>query len=203
MQRRLQFPSLIYGGNYEALGPEERTQVKDTLDRHVPGKFGSHDLKSRLRLQLHHVRRRLAGEPRTAPTSSARTSSSTRTTRANVANLKNPILFTMTTPPYDVPLPTHHFALFVQDDWRPVSKLTSTPACATTARSARSTRTSTPTASRSRFRSSTRAREGTRTTSDRGSALRTTSGETERRSCAGATGATTTTSGRCRTSTSG
>src|SRR5262245_60636486 len=46
VQRRFQFPSLIYGGNYEALGPEERTQVKDTLEWHVPSRVGSHDLKS-------------------------------------------------------------------------------------------------------------------------------------------------------------
>ena len=123
VQRRLQFPSLIYGGNYEALGPEERTQVKDTLDWHVPGKMGSHDLKS----GFDYSYITFADDSQVNLNGTYQFGTDQffdPNDPANVANLKNPILFTMTTPPYYVPLPTHHFALFVQDDWRPVSKLT-------------------------------------------------------------------------------
>ena len=43
--QRLQFPSLTWGGNYEALGPEKRFQVKDAFTYHAPDWAGSHDLK--------------------------------------------------------------------------------------------------------------------------------------------------------------
>jgi outer membrane receptor protein involved in Fe transport len=123
VQRRFQFPSLIYGGNYEALGPEERTQIKDTLEWHLPSKVGSHDLKSGFDYSYitfaDDSQVNLNGTYQFGTDQYFDPNDPT-----NVANLKNPILFTMATPPYYVPLPTHHVALFVQDDWRPVSKLT-------------------------------------------------------------------------------
>src|SRR5262249_60816923 len=43
--QRFTFPSLVYGGNYEALGPEKRFQIKDTFSYHRPDWFGDHDFK--------------------------------------------------------------------------------------------------------------------------------------------------------------
>jgi hypothetical protein len=43
---------------------------------------------------------------------------------ASVANLRGPILFTMTTPANYVPMPSQYLGLFVQDDWRPTPSLT-------------------------------------------------------------------------------
>lgn len=121
--RRLQFPSLVWGGNYEALGPETRYQVKDTFTYHVPDWIGSHDWKfgadfshipftddSQVNIngtyQFGADQFFNPGDP------------------ASVANLKNPILFTMATPPYHVWMPSQYFAAFVQDDWRPTANLT-------------------------------------------------------------------------------
>jgi hypothetical protein len=123
VQQRFTFPSLIWGGNYEALGPEKRWQFKEALSWHVPDWGGSHDWKFGIdynyiwfaddsQVNLNGTYQFGVDQPFNPNDPSS------------VANLRNPILFTMTTPPNYVPLPTYHFAWFVQDDWQPASSLT-------------------------------------------------------------------------------
>jgi outer membrane receptor protein involved in Fe transport len=123
VQRRFTFPSLVWGGNYEALGPEKRWQFKQAFSYHAPNWGGSHDWKfgvdysyiwfaddSQVNLNgTYQFGTDQFFDPND-PTS--------------IANLQNPILFTMTFPPNYVPLPTHHYAWFVQDDWKPFANLT-------------------------------------------------------------------------------
>lgn len=122
VQRRFTFPSLVWGGNYEALGPEKRWQFKEAISWHVPDWGGSHDWKfgvdysyiwfaddSQVNLNGTY---QFGADQYFDPNDPA-----------SIANLRNPILFTMTFPPNYVPLPTHHFAWFVQDDWQPLQKL--------------------------------------------------------------------------------
>lgn len=123
VQRRLTFPSLVYGGNYEALGPEKRWQVKDALSWSLPDRLGSHELKS----GFDYSYIEFADDSQVNLNGTYQFGTDQYfdpNDPASIANLRNPILFTMTTPPYSVPLPTHQFSLFVQDDWRPSSRLT-------------------------------------------------------------------------------
>lgn len=123
IQRRLQFPSLTWGGNYEALGPEDRWQFKEALSYHVADWYGSHDWKfgvdysyitfaddSQVNLNGTY---QFATDQYFDPNDPE-----------SVANLTDAQTFTMTAPANYVPLPTHHYALYVQDDWQPQSKLT-------------------------------------------------------------------------------
>lgn len=123
IQRRYQFPSLIYGGNYEALGPEHRWQFKDSVSLHVPDWGGSHDWKAGI--DFSHIpfsddsqvnlngTYQFGADQYFDPNSAA-----------SVASLQNPILFTMTAPPAYTSVPTQHLGLYIQDDWRPVDNLT-------------------------------------------------------------------------------
>jgi hypothetical protein len=123
IQRRLTFPSLIYGGNYEALGPEKRWQVKYATAWHVPDWGGSHDWK--FGVDYSYIWFADDSQVNLNGTYQFGTDQYFNPNDpASVANLKNPILFTMVFPPNYVPLPTHHYAWFVQDDWKPSAKLT-------------------------------------------------------------------------------
>ena len=123
IQRRLSFPSLIWGGNYEALGPETRWQVKDSVAWHLSTGYGSHDIKAGFdvsvidfaddsQVNLNGTYAFGADQPFNPADPNS------------IANLKNPQTFTMTLPAAYVPQPTKHFAGFIQDDWQPWSNLT-------------------------------------------------------------------------------
>jgi hypothetical protein len=121
--RRLQFPSLVWGGNYEALGPETRYQVKDTFTYHVPDWIGSHDWK--VGADFSHIP--FTDDSQVNINGTYQFGADQFFDPADpvsVANLKSPILFTMATPPYHVWMPSQYFAAFVQDDWRPTARLT-------------------------------------------------------------------------------
>lgn len=123
VQRRLQFPSLTWGGNYEALGPEDRFQIKNVTSWHVPDRFGSHDIKA----GVDYNRITFADDSQVNLNGSYQFGTDQffdPNDPASVAALTNPILFTMVTPPFYVPIPTDAFAVFVQDDWRASDKLT-------------------------------------------------------------------------------
>jgi hypothetical protein len=123
IQRRLTFPSLTWGGNYEALGPEDRWQFKNALSWHVPDRRGSHDLK--FGIEASHIE--FADDSQVNINGTYQFATDQHfdpNDPASVAALGNPILFTMVYPPNYVPLPTQHFAFFVQDDWKPISNLT-------------------------------------------------------------------------------
>ena len=103
-----------------------------------------------------------------APISSGPISTSTRTIPRRSRIWRTRFSSRMTTPPYSRGLPTHHIRFFVQDDWRPSRTADDERwACATTASSDPSTRTSIWTGSRFPFRSSSRRAAATPTTSDR------------------------------------
>ena len=123
VQRRLQFPSLTYGGNYEALGPEERFQIKNVTSWHVPNRMGSHDIKA----GFDYSRITFADDSQVNLNGTYQFGTDQYfdpADPASIAALRNPILFTMVTPPYYVPIPTHTYALFLQDDWRALDNLT-------------------------------------------------------------------------------
>jgi len=121
--RRLQFPSLVWGGNYEALGPEKRFQVKDSFTYHAPDWAGSHDW--RVGFDFSHIpfaddsQVNLNGTYQFGSDQSFNPNDA-----ASVAGLRGPILFTMTTPASYVAMPSQYLGVFVQDDWRPIPKLT-------------------------------------------------------------------------------
>lgn len=121
--RRLQFPSLVYGGNYEALGPEKRFQIKDSFSYHTPDWLGAHDLKvggdfshipfaDDSQVNINGTYQFGADQPFNP------------SDPASIANLRGPILFTQTLPANYVPMPSQYLGLFVQDDWRPTATLT-------------------------------------------------------------------------------
>ena len=121
--RRLQFPSLVWGGNYEALGPEKRFQVKDSFTYHAPDWVGSHDWK--VGIDFSHIpfaddsQVNLNGTYQFGNDQSFNPDDAT-----SIASLRAPILFTMTTPASYVPMPSQYLGIFIQDDWRPIPKLT-------------------------------------------------------------------------------
>lgn len=121
--RRLQFPSLVWGGNYEALGPEKRFQIKDEFAYHAPDWIGSHDWK--VGVDFSHIpfaddsQVNLNGTYQFGSDQSFNPNDA-----ASIANLRAPILFTMTTPASYVAMPSQYFGAFIQDDWRPLQKLT-------------------------------------------------------------------------------
>ena len=122
IQRRLSFPSLIYGGNYEALGPEDRWQFKETLGRSFSSGFGSHDVK--VGIDYSNIDFADDSQVNLNGTYTFGTDQYFNPDDPNsIAALKNPQTFTMVTPAAYVPQPTSHFAWFVQDDWKPRSNL--------------------------------------------------------------------------------
>jgi outer membrane receptor protein involved in Fe transport len=123
IERRYQFPSLTYGGNYEALGPEDRWQIKNALTWHLPDARGSHDLK--VGFDFSHVP--FADDSQVNLNGTYQFGSDQffdPNDPASVASLQNPILFTMTYPPAFTRVPTQHLSFFVQDDWKPLDRLT-------------------------------------------------------------------------------
>lgn len=121
--QRLQFPSLTWGGNYEALGPEKRFQFKDAFTYHTTGWGGSHDWK--VGADFSHVP--FADDSQVDLNGTYQFGTDQffdPNDPASIANLKNPILFTMTFPANYVSMPSQYFGAFVQDDWRPADKLT-------------------------------------------------------------------------------
>lgn len=123
VQRRFTFPSLVYGGNYEALGPEKRWQFKEAIAWHLPDWGGSHDW--RFGVDYSYIWFADDSQVNLNGTYQFGTDQFFNPSDpASIANLRNPILFTMTFPPNYVPLPTHHYAWFVQDDWKPAELLT-------------------------------------------------------------------------------
>lgn len=123
VQRRLTFPSLVWGGNYEALGPEKRLQIKDAMAWHLPGRAGFHDLK--VGFEFHYITFADDSQVNLNGTYQFGTDQYfDPNDPASIASLRNPILFTMVTPPAYVPLPTKEIGFFVQDDWRPLDRLT-------------------------------------------------------------------------------
>ena len=123
VQQRLTFPSLVWGGNYEALGPEQRWQIKDAVSWSIPGLLGGHEMK----LGFDYSYIKFADDSQVNLNGTYQFGTDQYfdpNDPASRAALQNPILFTMTTPPYHVALPTHQVSLFIQDDWRPTSQLT-------------------------------------------------------------------------------
>jgi len=123
IERRYQFPSLTYGGNYEALGPEDRWQVKNALSWHVPDARGAHDIK--IGLDFSHVP--FADDSQVNLNGTYQFGSDQHfnpTDAASIRNLQGAILFTMTYPPAFTSVPTQHLGLFIQDDWKPTARLT-------------------------------------------------------------------------------
>jgi hypothetical protein len=123
VQQRLTFPSLVWGGNYEALGPEQRWQIKDAVSWSVPGWLGAHEIKA----GFDYSYIKFADDSQVNLNGTYQFGTDQYfdpDDPASIAALRNPILFTMTTPPFHVPLPTHQYSFFVQDDWRPTSRLT-------------------------------------------------------------------------------
>jgi Protein of unknown function (DUF2891)/TonB dependent receptor-like, beta-barrel len=121
--RRLTFPSLVYGGNYEALGPEKRFQIRDTFSYHAPDWLGAHDLK--VGGDFSHIP--FADDSQVNINGTYQFGADQAfdpNDPASIANLRGPILFTMTTPANYVPMPSQYLGLFVQDDWRPTPTLT-------------------------------------------------------------------------------
>lgn len=123
VQRRFTFPSLVYGGNYEALGPEKRWQFKEVISWYVSDWGGSHDWK--FGVDYSYIWFADDSQVNLNGTYQFGTDQYFNPNDpVSVVNLRNPILFTMVFPPSYVPLPTHHYAWFVQDDWKPMSRLT-------------------------------------------------------------------------------
>ncbi len=121
--RRLQFPSLVWGGNYEALGPEKRFQIKDSFAYHAPDWLGSHDWK--IGADFSHIPFADDSQVNLNGTYQFGTDQYfDPNDPASIARLSAPILFTMTTPASYVAMPSQYLGAFIQDDWRPVPKLT-------------------------------------------------------------------------------
>src|SRR5581483_7410935 len=120
---RFQFPSLTWGGNYEALGPEKRFQFKDSFNYHAPDWGGSHDWK--FGVDFSHIPFADDSQVNLNGTYQFATDQFfDPNNAASIAALKNPILFTETAPANYVPMPSQYFGAFIQDDWRPVQRLT-------------------------------------------------------------------------------
>jgi outer membrane receptor protein involved in Fe transport len=119
IQRRLSFPSLNWGGNYEALGPERRWQVKDSVAWHL----GSHDIKAGG--DFSYISFADDSQPNL---NGSYTFGNDQPFNPNdptsIANLKNPLTFTMAYPAAFVWQPTKAIAAFIQDDWKPKPNLT-------------------------------------------------------------------------------
>jgi outer membrane receptor protein involved in Fe transport len=123
IEQRFSFPSLTYGGNYEALGPESRFQIREVMSWNAPRMMGDHDVK--FGVDFSHIPFADDSQVNLKGTYTFGADQYFNPNDpASIANLKNPILFTMTLPPAYVDQPTQHVAFFVQDDWRPSAKLT-------------------------------------------------------------------------------
>src|SRR5262249_37026490 len=97
VMRQLVFPSLKCDGNYDALGPEERFQIKDSFTYHMPNWMGSHDWRAGC--DFRHIPFADGSQVNLNGAYQFGTDQSFNPNDpASVANLKNPILFTMTTP---------------------------------------------------------------------------------------------------------
>jgi outer membrane receptor protein involved in Fe transport len=120
IQRRFQFPSLRYGGNFGELGPEHRTQFRNDLTWNVSSR---HDLK--FGVDFSHIPfadDTLINIPGTY--TFAADQFFNPNDPASLANLRTPISFTAAIPAVYTEVPTQHLAWYVQDDWKPRSNLT-------------------------------------------------------------------------------
>ncbi len=118
IQRALYLPSLSYGNGFDEIGPEKRTQFKDTLslsrEKHnfktgidfsyIP--FADDSLYGLNGYYVFGTDQFLDGSSQ------------------SIANLKNPTFFGASVPAVNSSLPTKHLALFFQDTWRPMANLT-------------------------------------------------------------------------------
>jgi Carboxypeptidase regulatory-like domain/TonB dependent receptor len=118
IQRALYLPSLSYGNGFDEIGPEKRYQFKDTLTfsrekqaikvgvdfSDIP--FADDALYNLNGYYVFGTDQFLDGSAQ------------------SIANLKNPVFFGASVPAQNSSLPTQHLALFVQDTWRPSSRLT-------------------------------------------------------------------------------
>lgn len=123
IQRRFIFPSMRYGGNFGELGPEHRWQFKDELSLNVGNWHGSHDFK--LGIDFSHIPfsdDTLINIPGTYQFATDQLFNPGDP--ATIANLRNPITFTMSIPPSFTEVPTQHLAWFIQDDWKPAANVT-------------------------------------------------------------------------------
>jgi Carboxypeptidase regulatory-like domain/TonB dependent receptor len=120
IQRVFQFPSLTYGGSFDDLGPEKRWQIKDEYTI----AHGSHNIKSGVDFSFLTFKEDsffgdLNGRYTFGTDQYFNPSDPT-----SIANLKGPILYTQQDKPVqDTSVPTKNLALFVQDDWKPGSRL--------------------------------------------------------------------------------
>jgi hypothetical protein len=118
IQRALYLPSLTYGNGFDELGPEKRLQFKDTVTisremhslklgvdfSHIP--FADDALYNLNGFYVFGADQFVDGS------------------KASIDNLKNPSFFGASVPAVNTSVPTQHLAWFVQDTWRPGSKVT-------------------------------------------------------------------------------
>jgi hypothetical protein len=120
IQRRFQFPSLRYGGNFGELGPEHRTQVRNDLSWNASA---AHTLK--FGFDFSHIPfadDTLINIPGTYTFATDQRFDPNDPT--SLANLRNPISFTASIPAIYTEVPTQHLAMYVQDDWKPLTNMT-------------------------------------------------------------------------------
>jgi hypothetical protein len=118
IQRRLVFPSLTYGGNFDELGPEHRWQFKDEYTVNIGDWHGSHDLKLGGDFSYIPFTDDSPGNLNGTYTFGA-DQAFNPSDPASVAGLKGAILYTQQDVPSVVKQPTRHYAGFIQDDWKP------------------------------------------------------------------------------------
>jgi hypothetical protein len=119
LSRQFRFPSLVYGSNFDEVGPEQRWQIKDTFAVSV----SRHDLKAGVDYSYMPYRESTATSvPGTYSFSSDQFFDPSNP--ASLANLTGASTFSASLPGITTERPSSYVVGFIQDDWRVANGVT-------------------------------------------------------------------------------
>ena len=119
LSRQFRFPSLVYGGSFDELGPEQRWQIKDTYAM----TWSRHDLKLGIDYSYMPYRESTASSVPGTYTFS-RDQFFDPSNPQSVASLTGASTFTASLPGITTERPSSYTVGFIQDDWRLADSVT-------------------------------------------------------------------------------